>query len=89
MKSTSGQDPRIRTLLVRLERIPVDSPWAHRASGIRGALLEAQAVLERGETFDQDDLQFLIDNSFKLLEYAAMERGSRSPTGLRNNRDHP
>jgi hypothetical protein len=30
----------IQMLLARLERISVDSYWAHRASGVRGSLIK-------------------------------------------------
>jgi hypothetical protein len=74
MKPASREDPLIRILIRRLERIPADSIWAHRASGIRGALLEAQYALEHGELVDQGSLQFLVTYGFKLLENAARER---------------
>ena len=74
MKPSSREDPLIHILIGRLERIPADSIWAHRASGIRGALLEAQAALERGESVDPGSLQFLVTYGFKLLESAARER---------------
>jgi len=35
----TDQTQLIRLLLSRLERVSVDSYWAHRASGVRGALL--------------------------------------------------
>lgn len=64
----------------RLERISVDSIWARRASGHRGALLrwverlqnsDAEANLS-GE--DLEKLKRLIREGFHLLERAARER---------------
>jgi hypothetical protein len=82
MKRSSRQDPLLDTLLERLERIPADSVWAHRASGIRGALLGAQDALEHGDPVDPGSLQFLLTYGFKLLEQAARERGKgEDPTG--------
>jgi hypothetical protein len=69
------------TLLVnRLERISVDSIWARRASGQRGALLR---WIERLQNVDHDaDLSYedseklkrLIHEGYRLLERAAKER---------------
>jgi hypothetical protein len=73
MKASSREDPLIRILIRRLERIPADSLWAHRASGIRGALLKAQNALEHGEAVDPGSLQFLVTYGFKLLENAIRE----------------
>ena len=42
----------IRLLLTRLERISVDSYWAHRASGVRGALTKILGQMEMGEPVD-------------------------------------
>lgn len=63
-----------RLLLTRLERISVDSYWAHRASGVRGALLKALEMLENGESVSRSDLKRLVDLGFKILERASRER---------------
>ena len=74
MNGQTGQEDLIRTLLERLERIPADSHWAHRASGVRGGLIQVQAALDRGEAVDPDGLHFLLEYGFKLLERAAREK---------------
>jgi hypothetical protein len=74
MKRQTPQEALIRTLLERLERIPADSHWAHRASGVRGGLIQTQAALDRGEPVNQEGLEFLLAYGFKLLERAAREK---------------
>ena len=64
----------IRLLLARLERISVDSYWAHRASGVRGSLLRALEKLETGHPFQKSRLDALIANGFDILEKAAIEK---------------
>lgn len=64
----------IRLLLARLERISVDSYWAHRASGIRGSLLRALEKLETGRPFQKSRLEVLIAKGFDILEKAAIEK---------------
>lgn len=66
-----------RLLISRLERLSADSVWAHRASGVRGALLKSLDRLEH-PTGDQDlteaiCLQSILDAGFRLLENAAKE----------------
>jgi hypothetical protein len=73
-----------RFLVAKLERLSADSIWAHRASGLRGALLRAI------EEFDQysaaadlsgegsggqrsEQLDRLIAAGFDILEKAASE----------------
>ena len=46
------------TILNRLERLSADSIWAHRASGLRGAILREMAKIE--VTQDQQPLQLLL-----------------------------
>ena len=43
----------IKLLLMRLERVSVDSYWAHRASGVRGGLLRALEKIEAGQSIDE------------------------------------
>ena len=71
-----------RTAIDLLERLSADSPWAHRGSGYRGALLRQLDSIGESELDDHDRqtelillarLQNLIDASFELLEKAAME----------------
>lgn len=66
----------IRLLLARLERISVDSYWAHRASGIRGSLLRALERLESGRPFQKSRLDALMATGFDILEKAAIEKSS-------------
>lgn len=64
----------IRLLLERLERVSVDSYWAHRASGVRGGLLRALERIEAGGVVDRPGLSRLMDQGFQILERAARER---------------
>lgn len=61
----------IRLLLARLERVSADSYWAHRASGIRGALLREVEALERDQPYQNPKLDLLIVEGFEILEQAA------------------
>ena len=64
----------VSLLLMRLERVSVDSYWAHRASGVRGGLLRALEKIEAGQSVDESELKRLIDQGFQILERAAQER---------------
>ena len=64
----------IRLLLARLERVSVDSYWAHRASGVRGSLLRALDKIDAGQAVDESALERLMDKGFQILESAARER---------------
>ena len=64
----------IRLLLARLERVSVDSYWAHRASGIRGGLLRAVEDLEKGTPVGQTNTTELISSAFNILTKAAREK---------------
>jgi hypothetical protein len=64
----------IRMLLNRLERVSVDSYWAHRASGIRGGLIRALEELEKGTPPGQAHIQELISSAFNILTRAAREK---------------
>ena len=61
-------------LLMRLERVSIDSYWAHRASGVRGGLLRALEKIEAGQSVDELVLKRLMDQGFQILEQAARER---------------
>ena len=50
------------------------SYWAHRASGVRGALLRALEKIEAGQAVDEFVLRRLVDKGFQILEQAAQER---------------
>ncbi len=72
--AASDQVQLVQLLLYRLERVSVDSYWAHRASGLRGALLRALENIEAGETVDESGLKRLLDAGFQILGEAAQER---------------
>ena len=58
--------------LERLERIPADSIWAHRASGLRGSLLAIVEQLEE-QPLEDPEVKRLIAYGFQILENAARE----------------
>jgi len=60
---------RSRLLLHRLERISADSPYAHRASGIRASLSKR---LSRG-TLNPQEIVGLLECGYQILEKAAGE----------------
>ncbi len=65
-----------RLLSARLERLSVDSSWARRASGVRGALLKAIEAAESGEPDPSQNrarLEELVRLGFKIVENAARE----------------
>jgi hypothetical protein len=61
----------VRILTERLERISADSIWAHRASGVRGALLRTLDQLQKGESLDQESLTKIVSMAFTILAHAA------------------
>lgn len=65
--------PVTSLLLERLERIPADSIWAHRASGLRGSLLAIVEQLEE-QSLEDPEVKRLIAYGFQILENAARER---------------
>ena len=71
MQLQTTEDKLIHLLLARLERISVDSYWAHRASGVRGALIRS---LEAQENADIQMLESLSKLGFQILERAAREK---------------
>ena len=75
-ESNSTTEPlrTLRLLLARLERISADSVTAHRASGVRGALLRTVEKLEAGEAVSDAELKRLIDAGYGLLQRAAKEK---------------
>ena len=66
----------LQMLLARLERVSVDSYWAHRASGVRGSLLRAVEALEAGQPVSTPVLRQVVEQGFHILERAAHERAS-------------
>jgi len=73
MEFQESNDKLIRLLLARLERISVDSYWAHRASGVRGALVKLLSRMDKGEPIDPASLQANLVVGFEILERAAEE----------------
>ena len=63
----------LRMLTKRLERLSVDSIWARRANGLRGALVKALASADEGSPPDTAQLELLIARSFEILSKAARE----------------
>ena len=68
----------LRHLIARLERLSVDSHWAHRAAGLRGGLLKAMQDLEAGNP-PPEDLDAFVTNSYRVLEQAAREIPASDP----------
>ena len=64
----------LRLLLHRLERVSVDSHWAHRAGGIRGSLLDALDQLEAGNPVSEKQTQQIMEQGFRILQKAAEEK---------------
>ena len=64
----------IQLLLARLERISVDSYWAHRASGVRGALIRIMEEFDAQQPLNQQTLESLSNIGFQILEKAAKEK---------------
>jgi hypothetical protein len=74
--SHSAQIDQARMLAYRLERLSADSPWAHKASGLRGALLRSLERLENGEGEEKEEtanLDRLYQRGFEILAKAARE----------------
>ncbi len=73
MDSPESTEKLIRLLLPRLERISVDSYWAHRASGVRGALTKILEQMETGTPVDPSTLNLNLAVGFEILREAAEE----------------
>ncbi len=65
----------MKILLSRLERISADSVVAHRASGVRGAMLRLLDDFEKGSMPSPHYLKRLTDTGYILLQKAAREIG--------------
>jgi hypothetical protein len=77
------------TLLDRLERLSADSIWAHKASGLRGALIRSLAQLSNGDV-EVDHISDLVGQGFHILNQAAREipdHYDQSHTQDRNSRN--
>ena len=73
MELPESNERLIRMLLPRLERISVDSYWAHRASGVRGALTKLLEQMETGAAVDPISVKTNICIGFEILKEAAGE----------------
>ena len=73
MEFPEPNDKLIRLLLPRLERISVDSYWAHRASGVRGSLTRILEQMETGASIDPVSLKTSLSMGFEILKEAAEE----------------
>lgn len=73
MESPEASDKLIRLLLPRLERISVDSYWAHRASGVRGSLTRLLEQIETEGAADPHALRASLALGFEILREAAQE----------------
>ena len=70
-KQALSNEQLTRLLLERLEHISADSVLAHKASGVRGALIRCLEV-EDGAKWGH--LTVLLEHGFSILEAAAKER---------------
>jgi hypothetical protein len=73
MESPELNEKFVRMLLPRLERISADSLWAHRASGVRGALIRLLEQMQRGDAVDPARLQANVERGLEILREAAGE----------------
>lgn len=74
MREVPAEAKLITMLLNRLERISVDSVWAHRASGLRGSLLRSLELIEEGNLPDPDEMKAILKSGFAILREAAREK---------------
>jgi hypothetical protein len=70
----------LNMLIARLERLSVDSTWAHHASGLRGSLLRYQEKMSSSPgnevnltALEAAQLEELMQTGFSILEKAALE----------------
>jgi hypothetical protein len=78
MKSPTSEEKLILLLLTRLERISADSYWAHRASGVRGALLKVLEKMENGSQNSNSDI--LIAKGFEILKEGCQGKSAMKGT---------
>ena len=74
MTEYQSEEQLIELLLIRLERITADSYLAHRASGIRGALIRQLENINSGESVNLTRLKQLIASGFSFVEVAASKQ---------------
>jgi hypothetical protein len=76
--STARQLELAQRLAARLERLSAESIWAHRASGVRGALLRWLDACPPGASLPAAELKLLDQlnqRAFEVLTHAAREIG--------------
>jgi hypothetical protein len=71
----------IQMLLARLARISADSPWAYKASGLRGSLMRCLDELEAGHPPAPGRLNTFIAYGFTILENVAQSTAPGSEAG--------
>lgn len=64
---------QVDLLIRRLERLSSDSTWAHRASGIRGSLLEFKEELAGRNRELLGDLDNILEQGYFVLGQAAKD----------------
>lgn len=69
----TGQIKLLRLLVARLERLPVDSHWARRASGLRGNIVKVLEEADSGEEVSASRLELLTEAAFGILRRAAQD----------------
>jgi hypothetical protein len=74
MENLQADIQLIHMLLARLEHISADSYWAHRASGVRGALLMILDRFENGQPIRISEIKLATDLGFYILTRAATEK---------------
>jgi hypothetical protein len=62
---------QVELLVNRLDRLSSDSIWAHRASGIRGSLLEVKDQLASRNWAVSEELDNILDQGYFVLGQAA------------------
>jgi len=67
----------IGLLIARLERISADSVLAHRASGVRGALLSISDMSKQNVDRQQTSIAPIVEVGFAILESAARDKSGK------------
>lgn len=82
MSNSPSPHKVILMLLDRLERIPADSAWAHKASGVRGALLRSldEAL---ADPVASGATRSSLESGFEILREVARERLKPGPLARR------
>ena len=71
----------LNLLMNRVERISADSVSAHRASGVRAAILRMLDQIEDGQSINQSELMRLTEQGFHILGQAAREKSGKTLHG--------